>query len=320
MSSNSDNKVLPPAMDVRGDEIATSSFGHWQTIDESSSDDDDEILWTGNDLDSDEDFVLIPHIRPTIKSPSAAHYEEVTREVIQGITSLSFSRPTTTNDYSPTSTAATAAPVKGRKTKQGAKSAKGSKSNNANSRSVATSVAAPIQQQVQQSQVKAKGSRGKRGGKERSTRKKNAKGSNHPAGNRLFSTSPVESDAEVNTKYENAVSFITSFLQTSTAAFHASQGTKLTFLQSLIIELGLMSPDSTLPASLNSATRFLKSHAFLNLRDYLSVRHEGIDKLKQVMFKSRRALINDLRKNKGLRQLDRTWVKDHGLSVFLVQT
>lgn len=334
----SSDRVLP-ATDVRGDnlkEIAT--LGHWQTVDESSSSDEDEILWTGNDLDSDEDFVLIPHIRTTIKPPSAARYEEVTREVIQGIASLSFSRPAATDDYPSAD-----AKAEGRKTKRGVKPAKGNKSKHANSHSVPPpkpSAAIPAQQ-VQQPQVKAKRSR-KRGKKERlAARKKNAKGSDPTSGNdaesRLFSTSPVESDAEVDTKYDDAVSFITScviktffalmvffltsknsFLQTSAAAFHASQGTKLTFLQSLIIELGLMSPESTLPASLNSATRFLKSHAFLNLRDYLSMRHEGFDKLQHVMFKSRRALVNDLRKNKGHRQLDRTWVKDHGLSVFLV--
>lgn len=80
-----------------------------------------------------------------------------------------------------------------------------------------------------------------------------------------------------------------------------------------------MSSGSTLPSSLNAATRFLKANAFLNIRDYLSVRHEGFEKLQQIRFKSRKELANDLRKNRGSRQVDRTWVKEHGLSVFLVR-
>jgi len=134
-----------------------------------------------------------------------------------------------------------------------------------------------------------------------------------------FGSAPlVESDTEVGVNYEGAVSFITSFLNAPTTNVDSSRHTRLTFLQSLIIELGLMSPSSVLPASLNAATRFLKTHAFLNIRDYLSVRHEGFERLQQIMFKDRRALAKDLRKNKGRRQVDRTWAKKHGLNVLLV--
>lgn len=110
-----------------------------------------------------------------------------------------------------------------------------------------------------------------------------------------------------------SLSSLSSFLQ-NPSAYDASSS-KLTLLQSLIIELGLSS--SSLPGSLNSAKAVIKSQAFLNIREYLAVRDKGKDALKQVMYPSRSALIKSIRKQPRNRaSLD--WVKEHGLQVLLV--
>jgi hypothetical protein len=91
---------------------------------------------------------------------------------------------------------------------------------------------------------------------------------------------------------------------------------RLTLLQSLIIELGLMTSALNLPASLRSAKAFLKSHAFLNIKEYVSVRAQGPDAVRRILFPSRTALIKDIRKKRNPVSL--TWVKEHGLQVLLV--
>ncbi|KAF9065312.1 hypothetical protein BDP27DRAFT_1332240 [Rhodocollybia butyracea] len=113
--------------------------------------------------------------------------------------------------------------------------------------------------------------------------------------------------------YEDAVNFVTGFLQNPTA--YCESSSRLTLLQALIIELGLSSP--SMPVSLTSAQAVLKSQAFLNIREYLSVREKGPDAVKQVMYPSRSALIRSIRKQPRNRaSLD--WVKEHGLQVLLV--
>ena len=42
----------------------------------------------------------------------------------------------------------------------------------------------------------------------------------------------------------------------------------------------------------------LRSHAFLNVRDYLAVRSQGLDALRDAMYPSRNALMKDLRASK----------------------
>jgi hypothetical protein len=71
-----------------------------------------------------------------------------------------------------------------------------------------------------------------------------------------------------------------------------------------------------LPASLRSAKAFLKSHAFLNIKEYVSVRAQGPDAVRRILFPSRTALIKDIRKKRNSVSL--TWVKEHGLQVLLV--
>ena len=100
---------------------------------------------------------------------------------------------------------------------------------------------------------------------------------------------------------------------------------KLAFLQALIIELGLYSPvfdeDThedeypSLPNSMRAAKALLKSQVFLNVRDYLAVRSQGIDALRSVMHPNRTALMREIR---GGKRAPVKTVKETGLDVLLV--
>jgi hypothetical protein len=125
-----------------------------------------------------------------------------------------------------------------------------------------------------------------------------------------FSTDLERDDSSV---YEEAVEFITSFLRNPSA--YAGSSSRLTLLQSLIIELGLSCP--SMPGSMTSARTLLKSQAFLNIREYLAVRDQGMDAVKQAMYPSRSALIKSIRKRPQSRA-SLGWVKEHGLQVLLV--
>lgn len=146
-----------------------------------------------------------------------------------------------------------------------------------------------------------------------------------------FSTD-YEQEADDSYVYEEAKKYVTSyvrflcvqvllshcslppsFLQNPSA--YCESSSRLTLLQSLIIELGLSS--SSLPMSLHAAQAVLKSQAFLNIREYLAVRDKGPDAVKQVMYPSRSALIKSIRKQPRNRA-SISWVKEHGLQVLLV--
>lgn len=133
--------------------------------------------------------------------------------------------------------------------------------------------------------------------------------------------------------YRAAVNYISSFLSDPS---EKSSMSKLRLLQALIIELGLLPtallPSSpalssaanfpsvpSLPNSLKAARTLLKSSVFLNVKDYLAVRGDGLDALRGVMHPSRQALIKDVRKNKT-RKVPRDVVKGMGLNVLLVTT
>lgn len=123
--------------------------------------------------------------------------------------------------------------------------------------------------------------------------------------------SEVASTVGDESTYEDAVTFITSFLTNPTIHDTAAH---LTFLQSLIIELGLA--NSSLPHSLKSAKAILKSKAFVNIRDYLAVRSQGLQAIKDIMYPSKSALIKDIKRKKNTASLPR--VKQTGLQVLLV--
>lgn len=98
-------------------------------------------------------------------------------------------------------------------------------------------------------------------------------------------------------------------------SYYTSRASRLTFLQALILELGLCH-EVSLPTSLSAARALLRSHAFLNVRDYLAVRAQGVEALRQAMYPSRSALVRDLR-GPGTRA-ELGWVKETGLTVLLV--
>ncbi|EJD05987.1 uncharacterized protein FOMMEDRAFT_139285 [Fomitiporia mediterranea MF3/22] len=118
--------------------------------------------------------------------------------------------------------------------------------------------------------------------------------------------------------YDEAVKFMNAFIENPD--YYTSRASRLTFLQALIVELGLVSatgPERTLPGSLTAAKALLKSHAFLNVKDYLSLREQGLDALRNAMRPSRGALVRDLRGRSG-RRAKLGWIKETGLSVLLV--
>jgi len=115
--------------------------------------------------------------------------------------------------------------------------------------------------------------------------------------------------------YENAVQLMGSVL-----ASHGKSPepySRLSILQALIIELGLVDSEIALPTTLTSAKALLRSNVFVNIRDYVATREQGPEALQQIMHKSRGSLIRDLRKKKKHRA-PLAWVKDSGLSVLLV--
>ncbi|KAF9452252.1 hypothetical protein P691DRAFT_661408 [Macrolepiota fuliginosa MF-IS2] len=117
-----------------------------------------------------------------------------------------------------------------------------------------------------------------------------------------------------STAYDEAVDYITSYISNPTVRH--DRVCHLTLLQSFIVELGLLTDLTLLPRSIRSAKTFVKSRAFLNIKDYLSKRHEGQHKIKELMFPSRSALVRDMRRNKNHASLK--WVKKQGLQDLLV--
>lgn len=131
----------------------------------------------------------------------------------------------------------------------------------------------------------------------------------------------AETNRLLEMAYDEAVKFMDAFIQHPD--YYTSRASKLTFLQALIVELGLVSstgPYKALPGSLTAAKAILKSSAFLNVKDYLAVRGQGLDALKGAMRPSRNALVKELR-GVGARKHTRAklgWVKETGLTVLLV--
>jgi hypothetical protein len=95
-------------------------------------------------------------------------------------------------------------------------------------------------------------------------------------------------------------------------------------LQALILELGCLPSVAAgkfsipqLPGTLRQAKLLLKSHAFINVRDYLAVREQGQAALQRVMHPNRKSLIREVRKGKRVPVQE---VKNAGLNVLLVNT
>ncbi|KAF9264848.1 hypothetical protein L218DRAFT_925491 [Marasmius fiardii PR-910] len=111
--------------------------------------------------------------------------------------------------------------------------------------------------------------------------------------------------------YKEAVQFVTMFL--TNPGEHNTNSGRLTLLQSIVIELGL---STATPSSVTSAKALLKSQAFVNVRDYLAVREQGLEAIQRVMHPSRSALARSIKKSK--KRVSIQWIKDRGLDVFLI--
>ncbi|ETW85477.1 hypothetical protein HETIRDRAFT_407507 [Heterobasidion irregulare TC 32-1] len=127
---------------------------------------------------------------------------------------------------------------------------------------------------------------------------------------------------------------MTSFLENPKPT---NNGAMLPLLHALIIELGLLSkfqgnkvapkvaPKTVpspftlpeLPRSLRQAKLLLKSHAFINIRDYLNARGDGFAALQKVLHPSRRSLVREIR-TQPKKRVPLGWVKQSGLNVLLV--
>ena len=96
-------------------------------------------------------------------------------------------------------------------------------------------------------------------------------------------------------------------------------------LQALILELGCLPGAAAagkfsipeLPGTMRQAKLLLKSRAFINVRDYLAVREQGQTALQRAMHPSRKSLVREVRKGKGVPVQE---VKNAGLNILLVNT
>jgi len=123
--------------------------------------------------------------------------------------------------------------------------------------------------------------------------------------------------------YQEAQKYMTSYLAHPPPP--GNNGSALLMLQALILELGCLPSVAAgkfsipqLPASLRQAKLLLKSHAFINVRDYLAVREQGQAALQRVMHPSRTSLVKEVRKKE--RRMPVGEVKRAGLNVLLVNT
>ncbi|KIY51067.1 hypothetical protein FISHEDRAFT_57181 [Fistulina hepatica ATCC 64428] len=122
-------------------------------------------------------------------------------------------------------------------------------------------------------------------------------------------TQSVMSDSS---DYDEAVQYVTKFISNPSK----DRRSHLTFLQSLIIELGLTTTTNALPESLKACRTIIKSNAFLNIKEYLAIREQGLDAVRQAMYPSRSSLMKDIRKKGHAAPL--AVVKQSGLNVLLV--
>ncbi|KAG9010150.1 hypothetical protein FRB95_011587 [Tulasnella sp. JGI-2019a] len=142
--------------------------------------------------------------------------------------------------------------------------------------------------------------------------------------------------------YEEAVRYVTAYLKDPPR--DPSPEVHLHFLQSLIIELGLLhKPQVELPTSAKSAKALLKSQVYINVREYVDCRTQlsrsgvatarspngnevdaWLGELKKLMFPSRAALTRSLYKRctnedgVKIKPVTAKWIKSRGLGVFLV--
>lgn len=93
---------------------------------------------------------------------------------------------------------------------------------------------------------------------------------------------------------------------------------ELQLLRSLVIELGVRSPNSSgVPSTLTSARKLIKSEVHINIKDYVATRDKGQSALKQIMHPSQNSLRQEIKKTGKRAPLK--WVKKTGLQVLLIK-
>ncbi|KAI0086303.1 hypothetical protein BDY19DRAFT_895006 [Irpex rosettiformis] len=319
----------------RHSEVHTSSDESFGSISDATSSDDDEIVWSMSDLSasgssrpaagalrspgvlSDNEYIFLS---PPLSQPQSG-MSSLSASIIHPSAEASSSD---TSSVRPTSQASSR-----RRKRRSGRSAGAPSSSNA---------AAPVATPKAKKKSKAKASTASASasasdaGKAKKKKAKAAKAKKGPStteeaglGERPIVDDVSEAGDTKAAVYEEAVQYVSEILSASTPAEKAKSN--LTFLQALIVELGLLSAPQTsqpfyqlpsLPRSLKAAKALLKSNVFLNVRDYLDVRHKGLDALRNVMHPSRKALIKDLSRGKGQRKVPRAYVKNSGLGVLLV--
>ncbi|KAG8899905.1 hypothetical protein FRC01_010331, partial [Tulasnella sp. 417] len=139
--------------------------------------------------------------------------------------------------------------------------------------------------------------------------------------------------------YNDAVAFITKYI--TNPPQQPSVADQLRLLQSLIIELGLLSGKATMPQSIKAAKKLISQHVHINVKDYLARRTKqveaaragpaastkgkkasaqvgvGVTELRKLMFPSKSALMQSLKGNKK-KVMPREAIKKAGLRVFMV--
>ncbi|KAH9001769.1 hypothetical protein EDB92DRAFT_1939595 [Lactarius akahatsu] len=108
--------------------------------------------------------------------------------------------------------------------------------------------------------------------------------------------------------YQEAHKYMTSYLAHPPPP--GNNGSALLMLQALILELGCLPSVAAgkfsipqLPATMRQAKLLLKSHAFINVRDYLAVREQGQAALQRAMHPNRTSLVKEefiIRINQGM--------------------
>ncbi|KAH9171456.1 hypothetical protein EDB89DRAFT_1971265 [Lactarius sanguifluus] len=132
----------------------------------------------------------------------------------------------------------------------------------------------------------------------------------------------LSSPSPAATGYQEAHKYMTSYLAHPPQS--GNNGSALLMLQALILELGCLPSVAAgkfsipqLPATMRQAKLLLKSHAFINVRDYLAVREQGQAALQRAMHPNRTSLVKEVRKGKRMPVGE---VKKAGLKVLLVNT
>jgi len=118
--------------------------------------------------------------------------------------------------------------------------------------------------------------------------------------------------------YLSAVQYMTNYLGLAPYPPHhdPDPDTRLAVAQALLVETGTVQDPSSLPSTNTQAKSLLKSAVHINILDYLRVRSQGLNAVQHVLFKSRGALMGDIRGKRRSAKLSK--VKRLGLNHFLV--